>query len=176
MATHSHILAWKIQWTEEPRGPQSIVSKRVRLDWATEQRHPLRVVFLLSPLTDDGREGLHYCTGTAASREQGRMAMGASAAHADDLTTLHFCWPWTHSPRWLMRISPFLKISPHFPISSFLPFLSVSSGHLFFLALTLYLPPPPVPWKWTALKYSISSLTLFLFGASSESSLAKSEA
>ena len=24
MATHSSILAWKIPWTEEPRGPQSI--------------------------------------------------------------------------------------------------------------------------------------------------------
>ena len=23
MATHSSILAWKIQWTEEPSGPQS---------------------------------------------------------------------------------------------------------------------------------------------------------
>ena len=120
-----------------------------------------------------GLEGLQYCTGTAASREQGRVVMGASAAHTDALTTLLFCWPWTHSPRWLMGISPLLKISPHFPISSFLPFHSVSSGRLFFLALTLYLPPPPAPWKWTALKYSVSSLTLFSFGASSESSLAK---
>ena len=26
MATHSSILAWKIPWTEEPGGPQSIAS------------------------------------------------------------------------------------------------------------------------------------------------------
>ena len=144
-------------------------------DRATEQRYPLRVVFLypLWQMMERGREGLHYCTGTAASREQGRMAMGASAAHADALTTLHFCWPWTHSPRWLMRIGPFLKISSHFPI----PSLSLSIFWSSLLScLTLYLPPPPVPWKWTALKQSISSLTLFSFGASSESSLAKSEA
>ena len=32
MATHSSILAWKIPWTEEPRGLQSIGSKRVRHD------------------------------------------------------------------------------------------------------------------------------------------------
>ena len=29
MATHSSILAWKISWTEEPGGPQSIGSQRV---------------------------------------------------------------------------------------------------------------------------------------------------
>ena len=29
MATHSRILAWRIQWTEEPGGLQSIGSQRV---------------------------------------------------------------------------------------------------------------------------------------------------
>ena len=28
MATHSNILAWKISWTEEPSGPQSMGSKK----------------------------------------------------------------------------------------------------------------------------------------------------
>ena len=32
MATHSNILAWKIPWTEEPGGLQSMGSQRVRLD------------------------------------------------------------------------------------------------------------------------------------------------
>ena len=35
MAPHSSILAWKIPWTEEPRGLQSMGSQRVRYDWAT---------------------------------------------------------------------------------------------------------------------------------------------
>ena len=30
MATHSSILAWRIPWTEEPDGPQSMGSQRVR--------------------------------------------------------------------------------------------------------------------------------------------------
>ena len=30
MATHSSILAWKIPWTEEPGGLQSMESQRVR--------------------------------------------------------------------------------------------------------------------------------------------------
>ena len=33
MANHSSILAWRIPWTEEPGGLQSIESQRVRHDW-----------------------------------------------------------------------------------------------------------------------------------------------
>ena len=35
MALHSSTLAWKIPWTEEPGGLQSMGSLRVRHDWAT---------------------------------------------------------------------------------------------------------------------------------------------
>ena len=35
MATHSSILTWRIPWTEETSGLQSMGSQRVRLDWAT---------------------------------------------------------------------------------------------------------------------------------------------
>ena len=34
MATHSRILAWRIPWTEEPTGLQSMGSQRVEQDWA----------------------------------------------------------------------------------------------------------------------------------------------
>ena len=34
MATHSSILAWRIPWTEEPGGLQSIGLQRVRHDWS----------------------------------------------------------------------------------------------------------------------------------------------
>ena len=37
MATHFSILAWRIPWTEEPGGLQSIGSQRVRHDWATNR-------------------------------------------------------------------------------------------------------------------------------------------
>ena len=36
MATHSSILAWKIPWTEEPGGLQSMGLQRLRCDLATE--------------------------------------------------------------------------------------------------------------------------------------------
>ena len=39
MATHSNILAWRIQWTAEPGGLQSMESQRVGLDWVTNTFH-----------------------------------------------------------------------------------------------------------------------------------------
>ena len=36
MATHPSTLAWKIPWTEDPGGPQSMGSLRVGHDWATD--------------------------------------------------------------------------------------------------------------------------------------------
>ena len=35
MATHSSILAWKISWTQDPGGLQSMGLQRVRHDWVT---------------------------------------------------------------------------------------------------------------------------------------------
>ena len=35
MTTHSTILAWRIPWTKELGGLQSMGSQRVRHDWAT---------------------------------------------------------------------------------------------------------------------------------------------
>ena len=37
MATHSSIIAWRIMWTEEPGGVQSIESQRVGHDLVTKQ-------------------------------------------------------------------------------------------------------------------------------------------
>ena len=36
MATHSSILTWRIPWTEEPNGLQSMGSQRVRHSWTTK--------------------------------------------------------------------------------------------------------------------------------------------
>ena len=49
MATHSSILAWRILWTEEPGGLQSMESQRIRHDRATytHTHHRYCVIFLL---------------------------------------------------------------------------------------------------------------------------------
>ena len=39
MAMHSSILTWRIPWTEEPGGLQSMGSQRVGHDWAHTQRN-----------------------------------------------------------------------------------------------------------------------------------------
>ena len=38
MATHSSILAWKVPWTEEPGGLQSVDLQRIRHDLVTKQQ------------------------------------------------------------------------------------------------------------------------------------------
>ena len=46
MAAHSSIIAWRIPWTEEPGGLQSVGSQRVRYDRVTKNNtgHSLIVV------------------------------------------------------------------------------------------------------------------------------------
>ena len=44
MATHSNILAWRIPWTEEPDGLQSMGLQRARHNWATNM-HTVFVLF-----------------------------------------------------------------------------------------------------------------------------------
>ena len=42
MATHSSILAWRIPWTEEPGGLQSMQFKKIRQDLVTKHTHTYR--------------------------------------------------------------------------------------------------------------------------------------
>ena len=48
MATYSSILAWEFPWTEEPGGPQSMGSQRVRYNLATEQASMLPMLAAMS--------------------------------------------------------------------------------------------------------------------------------
>jgi hypothetical protein len=47
VATHSSILAWRITWTEEPRGLQSMGSQRVGHDLATKPPPPSIYMYLI---------------------------------------------------------------------------------------------------------------------------------
>ena len=49
MATHCSILAWRIPWTEEPGGLQSMGSQRVRHDWATLTHTHTHTILALWP-------------------------------------------------------------------------------------------------------------------------------
>ena len=43
MAAHSSVLAWRIPWTEEPGGLQSIGSQRAGHDLATKQQQHIEI-------------------------------------------------------------------------------------------------------------------------------------
>ena len=43
MATHSRVLAWRIPWTDEPGGLQSIGSQRAGHDLATKQQQHIEI-------------------------------------------------------------------------------------------------------------------------------------
>ena len=72
MATHSSTLTWRVPWTEEPGGPQSMESQRVRYDLS--RTHASNCVkahqslsssdSILKPLTVRGGGGviLHHIT------------------------------------------------------------------------------------------------------------------
>ena len=47
-ATHSSILAWRIPWTEEPGGLQSMGSQTVRHNWATNSTTTKLYLWILS--------------------------------------------------------------------------------------------------------------------------------
>ena len=49
MATHSSVLAWKIPWTEEPGGLQSMGSQRAGQDLKTEHTVKIFVIFKILP-------------------------------------------------------------------------------------------------------------------------------
>ena len=76
MTSHSSTLAWKIPWTEEPGGLQSMGSLRVGHDWATSlslftfmhQRRKWQPTPVFLPGESQGRGSLVY--GVAQSRTQ----------------------------------------------------------------------------------------------------------
>ena len=69
-AAHSSILAWRIPWTEEPGGLQSMGSQRVRFDWVTKHSTELikmgpwsnitTVLLRRGRHTGDGREKVKW--------------------------------------------------------------------------------------------------------------------
>ena len=65
MATYSSVLAWRILWTEEPGGLQSMGSQRVGHDWATNTHTQLinthtHICMSISNLKLDKTEGMQH--------------------------------------------------------------------------------------------------------------------
>ena len=59
MATHSSILAWRIPWTEEPGGLQSMGSQKVGHNWTTNTLAMFWTFYL-----NKGNKNKNYQVGT----------------------------------------------------------------------------------------------------------------
>ena len=75
MATHSSMLAWRIPWTEEPGGLQSMESQRVRHDWAPQHStEGLEADVLVSAVVSEQMLlGLPLCCFVAAAPRTPRL-------------------------------------------------------------------------------------------------------
>ena len=61
MATHSSILAWKIPWTEEPSGLQSMELQRVRHDLVTNTHTHILIIKWVTKPSGNKKEVLSQC-------------------------------------------------------------------------------------------------------------------
>jgi len=90
MATHSSILAWRIPWTEEPGGLQSMGSQRVGRNWATSLKHLLKP-FLIFPREGNGTPLQYSSWKIPWTEEPGRLqSMGSLRVGHDFTFTFHF--------------------------------------------------------------------------------------
>ena len=57
MATHPSILAWRVPWTEEPGGLQSMDPQRIGHDWATSLHLATKITSHVDILGEGSLEG-----------------------------------------------------------------------------------------------------------------------
>ena len=135
MSTHSSILAWKIPWTEEPGGLQSMGLQRVKHNWATFTS--------LEGVEKGGEDGIQIKgTGVLFSNSQMELALISIQENKDKIKT----WSGIHSPRNLPSLPqphalPQHHALPH-PSFSF-PFLLCSP---FPFSILFYFPLFPCPF------------------------------
>ena len=94
MATHSSILAWKIPWTEEPGGLQSMGSQRVRHNWAL-MPHSLSDV-TWAPLSHPGASHLNcwWNMGSSLTLDLQSQSFRAGVLNLWDLMPDDLRWSW----------------------------------------------------------------------------------
>ena len=112
-AGHSSILAWRILWTEEPGGLQSMESQRVRQDWMTWHTCPIALLKLpdyelfkkkkhclfisVSPGTESNRNSADICQMT----DNGCILPLEFMLQVQKTALLFFC-PWERCSNWII--------------------------------------------------------------------------
>ena len=163
MATHSCILAWRIPWTEEPGGQQSMGSQRVGPNWATKQQQQ-RVPFLLFLLVLVVQSCLTLCDLMDYS-PPGSSDHGILQARILEWVSVSFYrgsfWPrdWTQVfciagrffPFWTTR-EAYVPILETRLLPASIPHLVPITGHL---SLAWVICHVPAPLRYSALKPTI---------------------
>ena len=111
VATHSNILAWRIPWTEEPSGLQSVGSGRVGLTWATNRQSYMRASPRSSAPSPGGE--LHCPQPFLQLLEEQGSVLGTVGVPRADVELQ------CHSPFWIYILR--ITIHPpftHWPVSS----------------------------------------------------------
>ena len=163
MAPHSSTLAWKIPWTEEPGGLQSMESQRVGHDWATSLslftfmhwRRKWQPTPVFLPGESQGQWSLVGCLlwgRTELNTTEDWSYLAAAAADPIKRTSKYFCFLWKLGNRCKSFMHCFLLLfAPHTHISYFLAYCVYLAGFL-----------GTVPsWFNVCLLLSILSLILF---------------
>ena len=97
MATHSSILAWRIPWTEEPGGLQSMGSTRDWQDWSELAHSILTVVLLfLSSFLDKGLP--MWLSGKESTAMQETWIQSLEKSPGEGNPKLVWETPWTEKP------------------------------------------------------------------------------
>ena len=94
MAIHSSILAWKIPWTDEPGGLQSMGPQRVGYNWGTLEGNgsPLQYSCLENPR--DGGAWWAAVYGVTQSRTRLKW-LSSSSSFYNNNKKKYFCVQWT---------------------------------------------------------------------------------
>ena len=159
MTTHSSTLAWKIPWTEEPGGLQSMGSRRVGHDWVTslslftfmhwKRKWQPTPVFL--PGESQGRRSLVVCClwghtewdTTEVTWQQQQLTIYRKTkldflndkCHSVDKPCLTLVTPWIAACQAYLSFTIFLSLLRLMSIGSVMP-----SNHLILYCPLLHLP------------------------------------
>ena len=111
MAPHSSTLAWKIPWTGEPGGLQSMWSRRVGHDWATSlslscigegNGNPLQCSCLENPR--DGGAWWAAVYGVAQSLTRLKRLSSSSSSQSYGFSNSHvWMWELDHKESWALK-------------------------------------------------------------------------
>ena len=98
LATHSSILAWRIPWTEEPGGLQSMESQRIRHNWVTNTfstyREPIYEMYAFIKYINKYKHTTHQCSLMRSYKNPGK---------SDTQSGHNMNWTWKIPLTYLVR-------------------------------------------------------------------------